>query len=248
MKKNKKSNIVLFSVLGLAAISIGTVGFATWITGLDKKTENVSTTIVADGAKNETYYVDAVLGTDNSISLTENTTKAANSLIRFDESSKATDLTITFTTLRVIVSSGLSISSLNFTLGASEDSAITDCTYKDNVGVAPTNIYDDVPNSGKKTYFEITKSSYTVEEGLTTTTGTDDLAGYTIYEVTNKAFTFKWGSMFNYNSPSEYYVATENVTTNLKTSAEATKVLNHMKECLIDKKLKLTITATLPTA
>ena len=37
MKKNTKSKIVLFSVIGLAAISIGTVGFATWVTGLDKK-------------------------------------------------------------------------------------------------------------------------------------------------------------------------------------------------------------------
>ena len=37
MKKNK-SKIVLFSVIGLAAISIGTVGFATWITGIIDKT------------------------------------------------------------------------------------------------------------------------------------------------------------------------------------------------------------------
>ena len=68
MKKNKKSKLVLFSVIGLAAISIGTVGFATWVTGLDKKTETVNTTITVDTASNKTCYVEAVLD-DSSISL-----------------------------------------------------------------------------------------------------------------------------------------------------------------------------------
>ena len=44
MKKNK-SKIVLFSVIGLTAISIGTVGFATWITGIKHVTMTDNLTI-----------------------------------------------------------------------------------------------------------------------------------------------------------------------------------------------------------
>ena len=105
LKRNKKSKLVLLSVLGLAAISIGTVGFATWVTGLDKKEESANiTNITVDTASNKTCYVEAVLEDDNSISLTENTA-ADNSLITIEGKPAATDLTITFTKLKVIVSS-----------------------------------------------------------------------------------------------------------------------------------------------
>ena len=130
MKKNIKSKIVLFSVIGLAAISIGTVGFATWVTGLDKKTETVNTSITVDTASNKTCYVEAVLGDDNSISLTENTTDK-DSLIKIEGTPAATDLTITFTKLKVIVSSESYIfNSLDFSLAAAESNAIVGCTYE----------------------------------------------------------------------------------------------------------------------
>ena len=44
MNKNKKSKIVLFSVIGLAAVSIGTVGFATWMVGVQKTNDVLTVT------------------------------------------------------------------------------------------------------------------------------------------------------------------------------------------------------------
>ena len=41
MKKSQKSKIVLCSILGLAAISIGSVGFATWLVGINKTEEEL---------------------------------------------------------------------------------------------------------------------------------------------------------------------------------------------------------------
>ena len=248
MKKNTKSKIVLFSVIGLAAISIGTVGFATWVTGLDKKTETVNTTITVDTASNKTCYVEAELGTDNSISLTEDA-PAKNSLITIEGSPAATDLQITFTKLKVIVSSETyTFNSLDFSLEAAdaESSPIVGCTYEAG-GVAPVNLYDEVANTDKKSYFDIKKKSYTVSDGLSKVTADDTanyVEGYDTYVAPNLVFTFKWGTLFGGDkSPSEYYKKTGNVTEDLKTSATATKVLNHMNECLSGKSVKLTITA-----
>ena len=227
MNKNKKSKIVLFSVIGLAAISIGTVGFATWVTGLDKKTETVNTSITVDTASNKTCYVEAELGTDNSISLTEDTA-ADNSLITIEgtPTPAATDLTITFTKLKVVVSSqSYTFKSLDFSLAAADSNAIVGCTYETN-GVTPEKLYDEESNTGKS-YFDIEKKSYTESNGLSKVTSTDTtnyVDGYDIYMATNVVFTFKWGTLFGGNKPSEYYTKTGDVTENLQKSATATKV------------------------
>ena len=248
MKKNTKSKIVLFSVIGLAAISIGTVGFATWVTGLDKKTETVNTTITVDKASNKTCYVEAELGTDNSISLTEKTA-AVGSLIKIEgEDVPETDLKITFNKLKVIVSDEYIFNSLDFALGAADSNPILNCSYE--AGVYPTELYEGSSNESKLTYFNVEKSSYTTGSngGLVLAEkdgvhASDYIEGYNTYVASSLEFTFKWGTLFGGNKPSEFYKETENVTTNLQTSATATKVLNHMNKCLSGKSVKLTITA-----
>ena len=249
MKKNTKSKIVLFSVIGLAAISIGTVGFTTWVTRLDKNTETVNTSITVDTASNKTCYVEAVLGDDNSISLTEKT-PANNSLIKIEgKDVHETDLKITFKKLKVIVSDEYTFNSLDFTLGAANSNPILNCSYE--AGVYPTELYEGSSNATSKlTYFNVLKSSYTTEADgglvLAEKTGaheSDYIEGYNTYVATSLEFTFKWGTLFGGNKPSEYYKKTNNVTADLQTSATATKVLNHMHECLSGKSVKLTITA-----
>lgn len=247
MNKNKKSKLVLFSVLGLAAISIGTVGFATWVTGLDKKNETVNTTITVDTASNKTCYVEAELGTNNSISLTESTA-ASNSLITIEGSPAATDLTITFTKLKVIVSSeSYTFNSLDFSLEAAETNPIEGCSYGES-GVIPNNLYDSEANSAGKSYFDIKTKSYTTTSGLVKaekdgTYASDYVEGYDTYVATSLDFSFEWGTLFNNKRPSEYYTKTNNIRTDLATSATATKVLNHMNECLSGNSVKLKITA-----
>ena len=60
MKKSQKSKIVLCSILGLAAISIGSVGFATWLVGVNKTTETLTVQAVVDNSQNDSIYLDVV--------------------------------------------------------------------------------------------------------------------------------------------------------------------------------------------
>ena len=61
MNKNKKSKLVLFSVLGLAAISIGTVGFATWAVGVQRKEASLTLTAVVDNTVNDSVILEATI-------------------------------------------------------------------------------------------------------------------------------------------------------------------------------------------
>lgn len=58
MKKSQKSKIVLCSILGLAAISIGSVGFATWLVGINKKTETLTVEALVDNSVNDSQYIE----------------------------------------------------------------------------------------------------------------------------------------------------------------------------------------------
>ena len=60
MKKSQKSKIVLCSILGLAAISIGSVGFATWLVGVNKTEETLTVNAVVDNSQNDSIYLDVV--------------------------------------------------------------------------------------------------------------------------------------------------------------------------------------------
>ncbi|MDY4158984.1 MAG: hypothetical protein SOY02_01920 [Candidatus Onthovivens sp.] len=61
MKKSQKSKIVLCSILGLAAISIGSVGFATWLVGVNKTEEELHVEAVVDDTKNDSVYLDVAV-------------------------------------------------------------------------------------------------------------------------------------------------------------------------------------------
>ena len=60
MNKNRKSKLVLFSVIGLAAVSIGTVGFATWVVGVQKTETSLTVKALVDDTTNSSLYLDAV--------------------------------------------------------------------------------------------------------------------------------------------------------------------------------------------
>ena len=61
MKKSQKSKIVLCSILGLAAISIGSVGFATWLVGVNKTNETLHVEAKVDNSKNDSIYLEAAI-------------------------------------------------------------------------------------------------------------------------------------------------------------------------------------------
>lgn len=248
MIKNKKSKFVLFSVIGLAAISIGTVGFATWITGVENRTATDNVTVNVDTSKNKTVIVEAALSeTDNTLSLTEPTT--TNSQLIKVENGKDTDLTVTFKSFRVIVSDAYTLNSISFTL---EGTNIANCSISDNkLSIYPDNLYDGATNTNKSSYLKITTPTLDASSLTTISSGEGYIEGYTCYTLTSKAFKFSWGTMFGDGSktPSEYLSTCDEASHLSGTDAtlayveKCNKMLNAMHSNLENKKLTLTITA-----
>lgn len=249
MKNNKKSKIVLFSVIGLAAISIGTVGFATWITGVDSRTVSNDTTVQVDTSKNKTVIVEAALS-DKTLNLREPNTSDEEQLIKVENGGE-TDLTITFSSFRVIVSDAYVLSGISFSLEGTE---IANCAVdqEDKLSIYPTSLYDGVSNDSKASYLKIGTSNIAASSLKTmTSSDTGYVAGYQCYTLDNMSYSFSWGTMFGNGSqtPSKYLStcteATEANTTDKKLAyvEKCNKMLNAMHSNLENQKLTLTITA-----
>lgn len=71
MNKNKKSKLVLFSVLGLAAISIGTVGFATWVVGVQRTEVGLKLSAKVDDTQNKSIMLEATIDTSYTFKVAE---------------------------------------------------------------------------------------------------------------------------------------------------------------------------------
>ena len=253
MKKNKKTKLVLFSVLGLAAISIGTVGFATWVTGVDSRTASDTTKVTVDTSKNKTVIVEAKLSeSDNSLVLKEPTSSAESTNLIKVEDGAATDLTVTFSEFRVIVSDSYILNNVNFSL---EGTTIENCLLDENKSsIYPTNIYGTETNTNKLSYLKLGTASYSTSElKLLTSSDSGYVEGYSCYTLKDSlSYTFNWGTMFGDGSqtPSEYLSTCSDATT-ASTSVDkklvyiekCNKMLKAMNKNLHNKTINLTITA-----
>ena len=88
-KRIKRNNYILFGAIAVAAVALSGVGFATWITGMQKLTDDDNTiTIKVDTAKNDTLYIDAAIDiNDSSIYLGEaSTEQSGNSIYIYNNS------------------------------------------------------------------------------------------------------------------------------------------------------------------
>ena len=258
MKKNKKSKLVLFSVLGLAAISIGTVGFATWVTGVDSRTASDTTKVTVDTSKNKTVIVLAKLSeSDNSLVLKEPTSSAESTNLIKVEDGAATDLTVTFSEFRVIVSDSYILNNVNFSL---EGTTIDNCLLDESKSsIYPTNIYGTETNTSKLSYLKLGTASYSTEQ-LKPLTSSDSgyVEGYSCYTLKDSlSYTFKRGTMFGdgTQTPSEYLsacsdatIALGSVDTKLAYIEKCNKMLNAMYTNLHNKTINLTITADVSEA
>ena len=71
MNKNRKSKLVLFSVIGLAAVSIGTVGFATWVVGVQRTEVGLQLSAKVDDTQNKSIMLEAVIDTTHTFKVAE---------------------------------------------------------------------------------------------------------------------------------------------------------------------------------
>lgn len=253
MKKNfKRKNYVLIGAIGIAAVALTSVGFATWITGM-QKTEAIinDISVSVDTAENSTKYLDVVIDSTNStMHIGENVTGG-----KITNSGTATDLEIAFTKFQLIIgntytSEQIAAAKVQMTVGGLP----AGITFT-NGGFVPTNLYGTTANSEKKSYLQFPTEFGRVEGenfyvNMTNgAAGVGNLEGYTVRKATLEAdnkLTLKWGTLFGGNSPATYYngLMPENtdVETQLGIMDKATKTLNHMNELLNGKKLTYTFT------
>ena len=212
MKKSQKSKIVLCSILGLAAISIGSVGFATWLVGVNKTTETLTVQAVVDNSQNDSIYLDVVTTQEKFVvaeseahekgagEIVGTQTNTGGGAIAFDDNA----LAFTFSTFQLSIGKGV--------LAASKPNAVTVNFIKDNnkfnwgaedkiIGAKYT-----VKANGTEQALEakrVTSSEYSyIEYSKTFRLDTDctyqDKTTYDLYTLKTELMTqkFSWGTFF----------------------------------------------------
>ena len=268
MNKNRKSKLVLFSVIGLAAVSIGTVGFATWVVGVQKKTESLTVTASVDNTKNSSVYLEAVVENspvkvaETSIYPTaESQPKAWDIVTASTESNAAITvdpnaLQFKFTTLQYSYGNDATVPSkltIELLEGESDNTANKVTTSK--VGRDGS--------SWRYLKFNHEYSLSTSEETdlaankLKVTEVNQDGKSFKKFTVDNKIFTLEWGSYFNYTNPVSYYNSlsktniydkaevTDKVSAMFTLADQAYAEIAQMKKALTEGSPKLTVKVTI---
>jgi len=223
MKKNKfnKKKIVIASLIGVALVSVGTVGFATWIVGVQKTSESNSLTLGVDAVENDTLYIHpAKLNNDGKVVIAENSeyTKTFNGTDKFDilsakVDSNATDsvtvnkdaLKFSFSEVKIDVGSNVTASDysleISFTPDNSKNAATT--TANDALGRTGTSytylssyLAEVTTSSESTTYSAKEKLVYALSSTTDFTSSTDSSTGVTTYTLASKTFSLLWGSLF----------------------------------------------------
>ena len=245
MKKNK-SKIVLFSVIGLAAVSIGTVGFATWITGIKRETMTDNLTIEVDNSKNDTVLLDATLSSKQ-IVLKESVKD--QEYLNTNNTGVSPVLSLNFTTFIVTTSKDYTFNGVNVALSFAE--SVTDVAVDENSNsIYPIKLFDESNNTtSKKSYITLAKTEFASSDfdTIIDTSDSNYVEGYNTYKFKTMKLDFKWGSMFNGDSPCTFYNNPSPVPANNKEKLQymekANKTLQKMYSDLNGKTITLTLTA-----
>lgn len=225
MNKNRKSKLVLFSVIGLAAVSIGTVGFATWVVGVQKTETSLTVKALVDDTTNSSLYLDAV-ASDAPVKIAEKEaypgsgeTKQSYDVITTVTESDLTDgitvdadaLKFSFTKLQFSIGEAAKMpTKLKIELLTGETENLANKVTLDN-----NKLGSSLRSGTSWNYlsFDYTYALSTVSN--TELTGENKVLkiaespetgkSYKTYVIENKTFTFDWGSFFNSKSPVNYY-------------------------------------------
>ena len=261
MKNNKKKKIILGSCVGLALVSLCSVGFATWLVGMNKESAETNiTNIQFDAVSSQTKYVDIVGATGDTLTIVDNSVttnpNGNNNIILEGTSTK--DLDVALTKFELAYSSkGSTFEKLE--LNASIDGVDTGLPA---YTTKTTDVFDRTANTNYY-YIKLDKFSGTSTATYTDTKITYDevtelksdfnankvpIEGFEYYTIkdTSKTLKFTWGNMFGGQAPIEYYQGKLNETTDI---AKKLKMLNAidqeltaMNEAFKNKTIKITVT------
>lgn len=246
MRKNfKRKNYVLFGAIGIAAVALSSVGFATWITGMQNDKAKSDIQISVDTATNETMYLDVELG-DANINVTEQVSQAGGKL--YNNSTAPTDLKFSFSKFRLIYSNAYSDKNPLVTMSVSitkNETQVSSISYS----------LGKIKSTGKASYLNFPTTFIDEESGnvvLNNASEADKIEGYTVKTLSNKEISLNWGDLFGKVSPTQYYnnridnipASGDPIKAKLEIMSEATSTLNTMSGELNGTKMTLTFTAS----
>lgn len=206
MKKSRKSKIVLLSVLGLATVSLATVGFASWV--INEVTPATSNNITAEVGKIDDKTLSASIDGTSDLAVRFDNLSTGTTMGNGDGKTQDLDFTIdtTITTTGTSLAGLLTTVKYEFALGTFLSTAIT-------------NKY--ITFDGKAKVASITGS----DSNLSTNT-----AGFTV--VTNTSakeikirgtFSFGWGAAFKGDNPGKLDPSASNTEYSGKTNLQVLK-------------------------
>lgn len=205
----KRKKIVLTSVLALAGVSLATVGFATWVVGLQKTDDSLTVNAVVDKSENKSIYLEAVTQKDEKVIISESKEHTADvdkKEIMSAVAKEDTTENVTFVNTNALK---FHFTTLQYSLGkaVNENDKPTKLKIellgktenaKNFVGASGC-LMDETTYRAKSEYsylklntsIDLNASTYDMNP-TSVTTGNS----YNVYVLKRKKFSFEWGSFF----------------------------------------------------
>lgn len=262
---NKK---MLISLISIATVALGSVGFATWIIGVQKKTTDVGNLKVeTDDVKNNSIFLTATLPKGASIAFGETTDKVENGkLANLDQYLKK-DKAMKFDFASIQYKVGTEVKTKPAKLKMELVTSIT--KNASNYVNEDKNKFNNIrtgENFQYVYYYEVIDLNSEANGNVTVDRTDPNIETYTFKDTALKNHTFKWGTFFGNNwsngvlegtdakeySPLTYYnevicedVSDNNFETLTDYASKATAEIKQMKQDLETPGTTFTITLTL---
>ena len=256
----KRSKYIALSVSALALVSVCSIGFATWLVGIQQTTDTVTLQAEVDDYVNDTVFLSANLSTPSvKICETKEVEKTGNKIIGTSKGTigyHADGLSFTFSdiTLKVSKKATVNPGSVSISLSTEDgDNAWNSVsTEKNELDDKRTSI-EGIGNA-PWTYLAFDKVTLNVGTDLKDVTNEqeeEDKTIYNTYSITNKKLSFKWGTFFNSKAPTEFYNGVYSKVNDFDEVAEGvtaiTTELEAMKTAFSGKTITLKVEAVTST-
>ena len=210
--EKQRSKKLLFLAIALSSVSLVTVGFSSWIIGVQNNKVNLDNIKVdVDTVANKTAALDVkIKDGENHLTLGETSaTESGNGLGYIVEESKKADFTIELEKFDFVFPTvGASFKGINFNFliegenksnTADVDYFSRNNTQKEYIKLASANITsDELVESNITTDANDTAKKFYKNESY-------EAKGFNYYSLTNKEITFSWSSYFNNENPTSFY-------------------------------------------
>lgn len=256
----KKNKVILTTIISFTLVSVGTIGFSTWITGIiqtEDKAEGIGVNV--DTSENQTAYLNVSEKSDEVINIVETMVDNTADGIKFSQSDDLeNDFDIEFNSFQVVLPSTNTFTNYDS----------VSFTYKLDNGNLPTYSFQ---GTGTNILNRVTTYTY-IEPVVSKIKLSDEnyfeldtsVSGYNIYKLRGNMISFKWGSLFQISgsekitSPVEFYQNAIDSVSKTSEDAKLKEKLNIMNEANIElnamheafysetspKKINVTVTLT----